>query len=44
MNNADIRGKNIWPLLAFIWFITILYTVEYIDSCDIDQLCGVALS
>jgi len=28
MNNAEIRGKNIWPLLAFIWFTTILYTVE----------------
>lgn len=41
MNNDEIKGKNIWPLFAFIWFITILYTVEYIDSTDNDQLFGV---
>lgn len=43
MNNADINGKNIWPLFAFIWFITILNTVAYIDSKDIDQLLGVTI-
>jgi hypothetical protein len=41
INNDEIRGKNIWPLFAFIWFITILYTVAYIDSTDNDQLFGV---
>lgn len=41
INNEEIRGKNICPLLAFIWFIIILYTVAYIDSTDSDQLFGV---
>ena len=44
INNPDIKGKNICPLLAFIWLITILYIVEYIDSWDIDQALGVDLS
>jgi len=43
MNNPEIKGKNIWPFFAFIWFITILKTVAYIDSIDIDQLFGVTI-
>ena len=43
INKADIIGKNIWPFFAFIWFITMLKTVAYIDSMDIDQLFGVTM-
>lgn len=43
MNKAEIKGKNIWPFLAFIWFITILKTVAYIDSIVIDQLSGTTI-
>lgn len=43
IKSEDIKGKNICPLFAFIWFITILYTVAYIDSTDSDQLFGVAI-
>ena len=31
-NNVYIKGKNIWPLFSFIWFITIPCTVAYTDS------------
>ena len=41
IKSDEIKGKNIWPLFAFIWFIIILYTVEYMDSTDKDQLFGV---
>ncbi len=43
INKADIKGKNICPFFAFIWFMTILNTVAYIDSMDIDQLLGVTI-
>ena len=43
INKDSIKGKNICPLLLFIWFITILYTVKYIDSIDNDQLFGVTM-
>jgi hypothetical protein len=41
INKDEIKGKNIWPLFTFIWFIIILYTVAYMDSTDSDQLFGV---
>ena len=41
INKDEIKGKNIWPLFVFIWFIIILYIVAYIDSIDKDQLFGV---
>ena len=37
INSAYIKGKYICPLFAFIWFITMLCTVAYIDSWLIDQ-------
>lgn len=36
-NNTYIKGKYACPLLSFIWLITILCTVAYIVSWDIDQ-------
>lgn len=43
INNAEIKGKNICPFFALIWFITMLNTVAYIDSIEIDQLFGVTM-
>ena len=43
INIENINGKNIWPLFAFIWFITILYIVEYIDSRDNDHALGIVI-
>ena len=37
MNNVYIKGKYICPFNAFIWFITILCIVAYINSWLIDQ-------
>jgi hypothetical protein len=42
-NNEYIKGKYICPLFVLIWFITILWTVEYIVSWLIDQLLGIIL-
>ena len=44
INRPDINGKKICPLLALIWFTTMLCTVEYIDSWLMDQLFGVDMS
>ena len=36
-NKTYINGKYIWPFLSLIWLTTILCTVAYTDSCQIDQ-------
>lgn len=37
-NKTNITGKYACPFFSFIWFTTMLCTVEYTDSWDIDQL------
>ena len=37
-NSEEIKGKYTCPLFGFIWFITMLITVAYIDSRSIDHL------
>ena len=42
-NSTYINGKYIWPFFSFICPTTILCTVAYIDSWDIDQALGISL-
>ena len=41
INSEYIKGKYIWPLFAFIWFLTILYIVSYKVSWLIDHVFAV---
>lgn len=42
-NNTYIKGKYAWPAFPFIWFVTILCTVAYIDSWPIDHVLDISL-